>query len=40
LGADYNVPEGGLLLFGMLVLMLSPLIAGKVRKVGRSRAEG
>jgi hypothetical protein len=34
LAADYNVPEGGLLPFGMLVLMLSPLIAGKVRGVG------
>jgi len=31
LAADYNVLEGGLLPFGMLVLMLSPLIAGKVR---------
>jgi hypothetical protein len=31
LGADDNVPEGGLLPFGMLVLMLSPLIASKVR---------
>ena len=34
LAADYNVLEGGLLPFGMLVLMLSPLIAGKVRGVG------
>ena len=34
LAADYNVPEGGLLPFGMLVLLLSPLIAGKVRGVG------
>ncbi len=33
LAADYNVPEGGLLPFGMLVLLLSPLIAGKVRGV-------
>jgi hypothetical protein len=31
LAADYNVLEGGLLPFGMLVLLLSPLIAGKVR---------
>ena len=31
LAADYNVLEGGLLPFGMLVLMLSPLIAGTVR---------
>ncbi len=33
LAADYDVPEGGLPPFGMLVLMLSPLIAGKVRGV-------
>ena len=31
LAADYNVLEGGLLPFGMLVLLLSPLIAAKVR---------
>ena len=31
LAADYNVLEGGLLPFGMLVLMFSPLIAGKLR---------
>lgn len=31
LAADYNVPEGGLLPFGMLVLLLSPLIAAKMR---------
>ena len=31
IGADYNVLEGGLLPFGMLVLLLSPLIAGKIR---------
>lgn len=31
LAADYNVLEGGLLPFGMLVLMLSPLIAWKFR---------
>jgi len=31
LAADYNLLDGGLLPFGMLVLMLSPLIAGKVR---------
>ena len=30
LAADYNVLEGGLLPLGMLVLLLSPLIAGKV----------
>ena len=29
--ADYNLLEGGLLPFGMLVLLLSPLIAGKIR---------
>jgi hypothetical protein len=34
LAADYNVLDGGLLPFGMIVLMLSPLIAGKVRGVG------
>ena len=34
LAADYNLLDGGLLPFGMLVLMLSPLIAGKVRGVG------
>ena len=33
LWVDYNVLEGGLLPFGMLILMLSPLIAGKVRGV-------
>jgi hypothetical protein len=31
LAADYNLLEGGLLPFGMLVLLLSPLIAGKLR---------
>jgi hypothetical protein len=29
--ADYNVLEGGLLPFGMIVLLFSPLIAGKLR---------
>ena len=29
LAADYNVPKGGLLPFGMLVLLMSPLIAWK-----------
>ena len=33
LAADYNVLEGGLLPFGMLVLLVSPLIAAKVRGV-------
>ena len=32
LAADYNVLEGGLLPFGMLVLLLSPLIAGRLRR--------
>ena len=31
LAADYNVLEGGLLPFGMLLLLLSPLIAMKIR---------
>ena len=31
LAADYNVPQGGLLPFGMLVLLLSPLIAQRIR---------
>jgi hypothetical protein len=30
--SDYNVLQGGLLPFGMIVLMLSPLIAAKVRR--------
>ena len=33
LAADYNILEGGLLPFGMIVLALSPWIAGKVRGV-------
>ena len=33
LAADYNVLEGGLLPFEMLVLLLSPLIATKVQAV-------
>jgi hypothetical protein len=32
LASDYNVLEGGLLPFGMLVLLLSPLIASKLRR--------
>jgi hypothetical protein len=32
LAGDYNVLEGGLLPFGMLVLLLSPLIASKLRR--------
>jgi hypothetical protein len=31
LAADYNVLEGGLLPFGMIVLLFAPLIAGKLR---------
>ena len=31
LAADYNVLQGGLLPFGMLFLLMSPLIAGKIR---------
>jgi hypothetical protein len=34
LAADYDVLDGGLLPFGMVVLMLSPWVAGKVRGVG------
>lgn len=34
LALDYNVLEGGLLPFGLLVLALSPLIAVKLRKIG------
>jgi hypothetical protein len=33
LASDYNVLQGGLLPFGMIVLTLSPLIAAKVRGV-------
>ena len=33
LAADYNLLEGGLLPFGMLVLALSPLIAAKIRGI-------
>ncbi len=33
LAADYNVMAGGLLPFGMIVLLLSPPIAGKVRAI-------
>jgi hypothetical protein len=34
LASDYNVLEGGLLPFGLVVLALSPLIAGRLRKPG------
>ena len=30
IAADYNVPQGGLLPFGMLVLLMSPFIAAKL----------
>jgi hypothetical protein len=33
LAADYNVLEGGLLPFGMILLTLAPLIAAKLRGV-------
>jgi len=33
LAADYNVLEGGLMPVGLLVLLLSPWVAGKVRGV-------
>mgnify|MGYP001139048550 CR=1 FL=1 len=36
LAADDNVLEGGFLPFGMLILLLSPLLAGKVRGVRQS----
>ena len=36
--ADYNVPSGGLLPFGLLVLLLSPMIAGKVRGVNQGQS--
>jgi hypothetical protein len=32
--SDYNVLEGGLLPFGLVVLVLSPLIAARLRKPG------
>jgi len=35
ISSDYNVLAGGLLPFGMLVLLLSPLIAGKIRGTTR-----
>jgi hypothetical protein len=37
LADDYNVLEGVLLPFGMLVLLLSPLIAGRLRGIVLSR---
>jgi hypothetical protein len=37
LGEDYDVRRAGLLLFGIIVLALSPMIAARWR---RARAEG
>ena len=36
LAADYDLPHGGLLPFGMLVLLFSPVIATKLRGPGRA----
>ncbi len=33
IGEDYNILNGGLLPFGLLVLLFSPLIAAKIRKI-------
>lgn len=33
IAADYNIQKGGLMPFGLLLLILSPLIAGKLRGV-------
>ncbi len=30
---DYDVTRGGLLGFGLLFMLLSPMVAGKVRKI-------
>jgi hypothetical protein len=35
LGEDYNISKGGLLPFGLVVLALSPLIAGRLRRLRR-----
>jgi len=35
LASDYNVLEGGFLPFGLVFLMLSPLLAGKFRRAVR-----
>jgi hypothetical protein len=37
LASDYNVGQGGLLGFGMIVLLFSPLIANRLRGIGRAR---
>ncbi len=31
--SDYNVRQGGLMIFGLLILTLSPLLAARARKV-------
>lgn len=33
--ADYNIPAGGLLPFGLLILLLSPLLAARLRGLSR-----
>jgi hypothetical protein len=33
LASDYNVPQGGLMPFGLLILALSPLIAARIRGI-------
>jgi hypothetical protein len=33
LAADYNIARGGLLPFGMLFLLLSPLVAARLRGI-------
>jgi len=33
IGSDYNMAEGGLMIFGLLVLLLAPLIAARLRGV-------
>lgn len=33
IGEDYNILNGGLLSFGLLVLLFSPLIAAKIRRI-------
>jgi hypothetical protein len=37
LGEDYNIPKGGLLPFGLVVLVFSPLIAARMRGVKNAR---
>ena len=39
LAADYNIARGGLLPFGLLVLLLSPLVAAKIRGITCSERE-